>query len=350
STAAAGMLTPALEAHEGGPLLSLARQSLTRYRDVAAALRQETGIDIGLRQCGALAVALSGAEAERLADRAKMLRAAGVQIEAVSGAEARQREPEIGPAVVAAMAVPSEAQVEPRPLLKALAIAAERAGARFHAGEVVRGIIPAGDGVGGVALHDRVLETGCVVVAAGSWTMQVAALELPKEAIFPVRGQMVRLEQRTPALRQILFGEGGYVLPRPAGELLCGSTLERVGFRREVTVAGLSQILQHSTTLMPALAHATVDAHWSNFRPATPDGRPLIGALPRRGLYIASGHYRSGILWAPITADILTQALSGGPQVAGADHVAPNRLRHDDTATTHAALPTPRHPTAPHWH
>jgi glycine oxidase len=160
--------------------------------------------------------------------------------------------------------------------------------------------------------HDRGrIEAGAVVLAAGAWSNTVEGSGLPPGAVRPVRGQIALLDTRPPLLGRVVFSEKGYVVPRADGRVLCGSTMEEVGYERAVTAGGLRGVLDLAIEIAPALAGAPILETWSNFRPASPDGCPVLGASAVSDLYYATGHTRNGILLCPITADALAAAIVG---------------------------------------
>lgn len=338
SSAAAGILGPAVEAHHGHSgghphpgrrpaqetLLTLGLRSRELHALLATELREEHGIDVGFRRSGVMRVAIHEEERAALSAHAKLVRGRAL-VEVIDGDEARRREAALGPAVLAALELPEEAQLDPPVLLNALAIAAERAGARFVTA-TVRGIELDGGRARGVMLDGGVLSAEHVVVAAGSWTSLVPGLRLDAANVHPVRGQLLATRTRPPVFHRVIFGAGGYVVTRPDGRVLCGSTEERVGFARDVTFAGLASIVALATTLAPSLASAPVQAHWSSFRPGTADDLPLIGPAGPEGLWLASGHYRNGILLAPITAELLRDAILGHELPDEAAAVDPRRF------------------------
>ncbi|MAQ18512.1 MAG: glycine oxidase ThiO [Sandaracinus sp.] len=315
SSAAAGMLAPGAEA--GHPvaedhvdaLLRLGSWSRDLHETQAAWIREEHGVDIGFRRTGAMVVAFAGEEA-KLAEHAASL-GASYPHELLAGDPAREREPSLSSEVVRALDLPAEAQLEPVLLLRALALAAERAGAVFRSGAYVHEILTGGDRVRGVRVGPEVLEAPHVVVAAGSWTSLVPGLELAAAGIHPVRGQILATETRPPVFRRLIFGAGGYVATRPDGRVLTGSTEERVGYRREVTLGGIRSIVDVATRLAPRLAQAPLRDQWSSFRPGTADGLPLVGAAGPENLWLASGHFRNGILLAPATAELVAHHVLG---------------------------------------
>jgi glycine oxidase len=207
---------------------------------------------------------------------------------------------------------PDDARVDPPRLLSALRIAAERAGASFRSGAWVRRVAIERGRARGVSLEDgSLVRAEYVIAAAGSWSSLVEGVPLPKGGVVPARGQIVELGLQVPPIRSVVFGPKCYLVPRDDGRVLVGSTLEFVGFRREVTASAVHDLLGAAITLVPALRHATLRGAWSNFRPYTENQLPLIGESPVPSLLLATGHYRNGILLAPITADILQSLVLG---------------------------------------
>jgi glycine oxidase len=137
---------------------------------------------------------------------------------------------------------------------------------------------------------------------------------------------MVATHSRPPIFRRIVFGAGGYVVTRPDGRVLCGSTTERVGFERGITFGGMADVIDKAIRIAPALRSASIEEHWSSFRPGTPDGLPLVGETRIEGLFLASGHYRNGILLAPLTAELISDAMAGKPQSRQMQALSPRRF------------------------
>ncbi len=312
SSAAGGILSPGVEAVEPSPFYDLCRASLARYPALVRELEQATEIALGFRAGGTLEVALEDDHAQLLAARAERLARHGLPAEVLDDAEARRLEPGLSPATRGALFFPNEASIDPRPLARALYLAARAAGARFQTGQVLRIVQEGGRAVG--VDHDAGrIEAGAVVLAAGAWSALVPGSGLPRGAVRPVRGQIALLDTRQRLLGRVVFSDKGYVVPRADGRVLCGSTMEEVGFEKAVTAGGLHAVLGMAIEIAPALAAAPLIDTWSNFRPASPDGWPVLGPSPVPGLFHATGHTRNGILLTPITADAVAASVLGRP-------------------------------------
>jgi glycine oxidase len=310
SSAAGGILSPGVEAHELGPFYALCAASLARYPEFVREVEAASGMWVGLRGGGTLEVAFDDDHARVLAGRAEKLHRAGVAVDVLDDAELRRLEPGLSPEARGALHFTGEASLDPRLLGRAVYVAAVRAGARFITGQVRR-IVHEGGRAAGVDHESGRIEADAVVLAAGSWSLQVEGHGLPPGAVRPVRGQMAVLDTRPPLLSRVVFSARGYAVPRADGRVLFGSTMEEVGFEKAVTAGGLRDVLELALEIAPSLATAPVVETWSNFRPASPDGEPILGPGPVPGLFYATGHTRNGILLAPITADAVAAAVLG---------------------------------------
>lgn len=325
SSAAGGILSPGVEAVEPGPFYALCAASLERYEAFAREVERLSGMWVGWRGGGTLEVALDDDHAKILAARAEKLVRHGIPVDVLDDAAARGLEPGLSPETRGALWFRDEASLDPRLLGRALSIAAHRAGARFLPGQVRR-IATAGGRVAGVDHEGGRIEAGAVVLAAGAWSLQVEGNGLPPGAVRPVRGQIALLDARPPLLTRVVFSGRGYVVPRSDGRILCGSTMEEVGFEKQVTAGGLSTVLSIALEIAPALARTPVVETWANFRPASPDGEPILGAGTVPGLFYATGHTRNGILLCPITADSVSAAVLGRPTPVDLAPFSPARL------------------------
>lgn len=312
SSAAAGILGAQVEAHGPGPMLTLSLASRARYPRFAADLAKATGIDVGFRASGVLRVAFDQRTARRIISDTSWQRAAELPFTKVDRDAARKLEPALSRAIAGGVLFADDARIEPRVLLRALHVAAQRAGVNFRTGAYVKSVAVREGRARGVTLEDgSEIAASHVVVAAGSWTTLIGGLGLPSGAVRPARGQIVELESPSPLLTRVVFGPRCYLVPRDDGRTLVGSTLEFVGYRREVTAQAVRDLLDAAIELVPGLGDAVVTDSWSNFRPYTDDELPLVGPTPIEGLVLATGHYRNGILLAPITADIVAAVIGG---------------------------------------
>ncbi len=326
SSAAGGILSPGVEALEPGPFYALGRASLARYEQFAREVEALSGMSIAFRGGGTLEVALDDDHAKVLAARAEKILKHGLPVEVLDGTAVRRLEPAISPEARGALFFADEASLDPRLLARAVSIAAARAGATFLTGQVRR-IVTEGGRAAGVEHDAGRIEAAVVVLAAGSWSLQVEGHGLPPGAVRPVRGQIAVLDTRPPLLSRAVFSGHGYVVPRVDGRILVGSTMEEVGFSKAVTAEGLRHVLGVAIGIAPALAGAPVVETWSNFRPASPDGEPILGAGTVPGLFYATGHTRNGILLAPITADAIAAAVLGRPPPVDLAPFSPARFR-----------------------
>lgn len=286
SSAAGGILSPRVEAHGDRAARALGIASLGMYERWVDSLAAE----VGFRRCGVLVH-----KSESPDEDAVLI--AGAALSAIApGLTARQ-----------AWWLPEEGMLDTRLLVGAVRDAASLAGVEFRSGRTVVAV-----DAEGVGLDDGERVEGRVVVCAGAWTASVVGLEgLP---VRPVRGQLAALAD-TSVTSAVVFGPAGYMVPR-ADELVVGATMEDVGFARGVTAAGVRHVLDHAIELAPALAGAELLRTWSSFRPGSPDGHPLVGRV--RGAWVASGHFRNGILLAPLTAMRLVGAMLDGDALPSA--------------------------------
>ncbi len=326
SSAAAGILAPSIESFDDALALQLGRRSRELHAELGDELDELLGIDVGFRRSGVVRLAFDDDELAALQAQEAALTASAVRCELWSPERALEEEPSCNPELVGALHVPEDAQVRPKKLLLAVALGAERQGVEFRTGATVRSVLVEDGRAKGVQLGDSIVEADHVVVAAGSWTTLIPGVGLGSEAIFPVRGQMIRTHTRPPVFRRVVFGAGGYVVTRPDGEVLCGSTEERVGFARGITLGGMSSVIDVATRIAPGLTDAPIHDHWSSFRPGTPDGLPLVGQTSVERLWIASGHYRNGILLAPLTAELIADGVQGKTISRQAEALSPRRF------------------------
>ena len=309
SSAAAGILGPQAECDAPGPMLELGLRSREMYRAFVEELLALTGIDVGHRASGLVHAAWTDDGAEKLRERAKWQRDAKLRVELVDGRGAKELEPALAEGVVAALHMPDEALVDPRPLSRAVSQAASKAGATLQPANVKRVVLEGNRAIGVELADGSRIDAGAVVMAAGAWSGLVPNAGDWAKAVVPARGQLVQFQVAPTLLSRVIFTERGYLVPRSDGRLLAGSTLEFVGFEKKVTAAGMRSVLDLALAAVPALADAPILESWAGFRPFTPDGMPLLGKSPIDGLFFATGHHRNGILLAPITARLVADAV-----------------------------------------
>jgi glycine oxidase len=310
SSAAAGILAPQAEAEGPGAFLSLCLRSRALYPGFVEEVEALSGLRVGYRRSGVLHLAFAEASLERLRARVQSQAAEGLSAELLDGKSVRRLEPVLSPAVLGAALFEDDGSVDNRLLMRALSMAAERAGVRFVTGHV-RALLQANGRASGVDVDGDQLRADAVVVAAGAWTGLVPGCGLSPRQVRPARGQMVMLRSRLPLLERVAFSDGGYLVPRSDGHLLAGSTVEFEGFAKEVTAQGLKHILDVALQMVPSLADVPVVETWAGLRPFTEDRLPVLGPGPFPGLFLASGHFRNGILLAPVTAELLAEAVLG---------------------------------------
>jgi glycine oxidase len=339
SHVAAGMLAPVSEARLAErELLALGRASADRYPAFVEELADASGLDPGYLRCGTLAVARDRDEAEALERELAEREALGLPVERLLASEARRREPALAPALRLALAIPDDHAIDPRRLCAALAAAFERAGGtlREHAPAERIALSADGERVEGVALAGAPAADGAerihadqVVIAAGAWA---GALDgLPDHAripLRPVKGQIMRL--RDPSgpglLTHVIRMQPGYLVPRGDGRYVLGATMEEQGFDTSVTAGGTFELLRDATELVPGVSELAIERLQAGLRPGTPDNAPVLGPGAVAGLQWAAGHFRHGILLAPVTADLLAAALAGERLPALAAPFAPERF------------------------
>ncbi len=306
SWAAGGILAPQVEADRADDFFRLACASRDLYSDFACALQQETGIDVELDQAGTLYLGFTSSDEQELRHRFDWQKSAGLQIEWLSGDEARQLEPNISPHVRCALRFPNDCQVENRRLVQALVAANEKLGVRLMTKCEARSVRIEKERVVGVETNSGAIEAPVVVLAAGAWTSQIVPVSVQ---IDPVRGQMVCFDAERVA-RHVIYSARGYLVPRRDGRLLAGSTGEQVGFDKRVTDEGVQSIKSMAFEIAPCLKDLSVIDSWAGFRPHAEDNLPVLGPDEDvRGLFYATGHYRNGILLAPITAQLMAAAI-----------------------------------------
>ncbi|HEY0728043.1 MAG TPA: glycine oxidase ThiO [Pyrinomonadaceae bacterium] len=311
SFAAGGILAPQAEANARDEFFELASRSRELYKDFAAALREETGVDVELDSTGTLYVALSERDVDEIEKRYEWQSKAGLVVEKLTAAEARELEPCVAETVEGALRFPRDVQVENRRLLNALVNSVDKLKVHVATETNVESIAIERGRVLGVQTSRGFVSCQTVVVAAGSWSSTIDNAHTPK--IEPVRGQMICFDAKPQLTRHIIYSPRGYLVPRHDGRLLAGSTSENAGFTKQVTAGGVSHILANAHEISPQISNLPITDTWSGLRPRAADGLPVLGPCDEiDGLFYATGHYRNGILLAPVTGELIAEAVVAG--------------------------------------
>jgi glycine oxidase len=327
SWAAAGMLSPFAEAESDGPFLEFGLTSLGLWRGWAQAVQSETGIDVDFREGGKLRIALDEEEEGRLRDRLRWGAQRGLRVEWLDATTLLPEEPHLTRSARGGLFIEADHRVDNRKLTQALEALALGAGVEIQGGTEVRGVWRDSHRIRGVVLQDgsRVAAES-VLIAGGAWSGQLEDLPRPLP-VQPIRGQMVSLlPERLPSER-VLEAPGVYLVPRSDGRLLVGATVETVGYRSNLTAGGIHQVLAAAVRLIPGLADAPIAELWAGLRPGTPDGVPILGPDPEvEGLLYATGHFRNGVLLAPLTARLIANQVRGESEPQIPEAFLPDRL------------------------
>jgi glycine oxidase len=335
SGVAAGMLAPAGEASWGeDDLLALNLESLSRWPGFAEELEQASEIDLGFAQRGALHVALDRDEAESLRRRYELHRQLGLDSEWLTGAACRKLEPGLATGVRGGAHVPGEARVDPRRVVAALLGALERESVPVEAGVQVTSAKRASGRWRLETADGRTFSGAAVVLAAGCWSGRLEWV--PAEArppVRPVKGEILTLSGPAdqPVCERIVAGDRVYMVPRADGRLVVGATVEEKGFDTTVTAGGVHELLREAYRLIPEISELELAETTAGLRPGSPDNAPLIGSSASDGLLVATGHFRNGVLQAPLTADCIASLLAGDRPPIDLAPFSPRRFAGSDS-------------------
>jgi glycine oxidase len=304
SWASAGMISPAPESPAMIPFMPMSLGSVALYPELIRRVQDLTGKNVGYRKDGALDAILTGDVQEELSTIIALQHGVGLRAEALSAEQARELEPALTEEIEAAIFRPDEALLDNRIFTDAVLEAARIKGAQIFAGNGAVAIWKEGGRSKGLILEQGRAEAKWTIVAAGCFSARIEGVAT-YAPVFPAKGQMVALRCESVSLRHVLWVDHTYLVPRNDGRIIAGSTIERTGFDRDVTAGGIQKILSGAMLLVPALEKARIDETWAGLRPDSPDHLPIIGPTDVDGLLMATGHFRSGILLAPITARLI---------------------------------------------
>jgi glycine oxidase len=338
SWAAAGMLAAAVETEPGEEkLLALTLESQRMWPAFASELETATGTSLGYRDEGTIVVALTRDDAEQLRFTYDFQKSLGLEIEWLSGAEARRREPHLRPGIPGAVLSPRDHQVDNRRLACALAQAARGVGAVLREHDPVREVEVSGGRACAVVTDHGRDPADVVVLAAGAWSREIGGIsptDLPP--VRPIKGQMLALQMdpAAPLLRHVVWLPRGYLVPRQDGRLIVGATVEERGFDDALTAGGLFALIESAWRAMPAIEELPLAEMWVGFRPGSRDDAPMLGPSGVDRLVVATGHHRNGILLTPLTAHAVSGYVLTGRLSDAVAPFTPERFRKGQTQST----------------
>jgi glycine oxidase len=311
SWAGAGILSPAPESSAMLPMVGLGKASLKTYPEFVAQVEELSGQSVGFRPAGTLETFSSRHAIQELSTVVALHHGLGLKAEPLSARDARKLEPALSEDVEAAVLRPDEASVDNRALTAAVLEAARRSGVEIFAGERITAVRREGNRCVGFSSASDEIAAQTAIVASGSFSGAIAGVA-PFAPVKPAKGQMVALRSERVALERVVWSEHVYLVPRNDGRVLAGATVEYVEFDKTPTAGGMAKLLAAAIETVPGLADARVEEHWAGLRPDSPDHLPIIGPTSLDGFLVATGHFRSGILLAPITARLLREWITLG--------------------------------------
>lgn len=324
--ASAGMLAPYHEAQESGLLRALAVRSLALYDQFVADVQHDSAQIIPYFREGSLEVATADESTERLQAAARDLTASHVECTWLDAGAAHMAEPLLARDVTGGLLIPEHGYLGARDFTNALAKAARARGATIESADEVRRVTAKGNELH-VQTVGATIVSRHVVLAAGCWSGGIAMDDLPPVPVRPVRGQLVHLAWNGPSLRRIVWGTRCYIVPLADSSVLVGATVEEAGFDARVTVAGVRDLLDAVCELIPKAWQAGFLGARVGLRPGTPDALPIVGSSSRLpGLVYATGHYRNGVLLAPVTAKLVADLIADGRCDPVLDDLSPDRF------------------------
>ena len=334
SYAAAGMLAPVAEAAYGEePLVALSRDSLALYPAFVAELEQVSGRDVGLRTAGTLLVGFDEDDVRELDRTHAFHLELGLDARRLTPRACRAQEPSLTPRLRGGVHVGGDHSVEPRALHAALLDAVAAAGVELVARRVAELVVEGGC-ARGLRLEDgRELRGGQVVLALGAWSGRLPGVPPGSVPVRPVKGQILRLRGTClleGTVRALVRGRSVYLVPYGGDRLVVGATVEEQGFDPRVTAGAVLDLLRDATEVVPGLTELELVETLARWRPGTPDNGPLLGASALPGLVLATGHYRNGVLLAPVTAQAVTDVLAGTSLSGSAAAFSADRFARED--------------------
>jgi glycine oxidase len=329
SWAGAGIISPAPENPATIPLVPLAKTSLALYPEFVARIEADSGLSTGYRPNGTIQALFSRDAARELSTLIAVHHGLGLRADAISSEEARELEPSLSNDLEAAILRPDEASVDNRALTRAVLEAARKRGAQIFPHTLVTGIVREAARCSGLSIQGETIQSKFTLIAAGCFSAALAGAE-SYAPVRPAKGQMIAFRAEGLTINRVLWSDKIYLVPRNDGRILAGATVEYVGFDKQITAGGLEKLFTPALELVPGLARAGVEEMWAGLRPDSPDHLPILGPTDLQGLLIATGHFRSGILLAPITARLMREFILDNRVSVDWDRFSPLRFAQTD--------------------
>jgi len=325
SWASGGMISPAPENADMIPFVPMSLASVALYPEFIHRVETLTGVDVDYRKEGAIDVLLGDNAEEELSTVIALQHGVGLKARALSAEQAREMEPSLTDEMEAAIFREDEAALNTRAFTEATLKACAAKGVEVMARNGAKAIRRNGNRCSGLVLEQGEVEAKWTVIAAGCFSARIEGAA-PYAPVTPAKGQMVGLRCESLELKRILWLEHKYLVPRKDGRIIAGSTIERTGFDHDVTAGGVELILREAMKMVPGVEKARIEETWAGLRPDTPDHLPIIGPTDLDGLLIATGHFRSGILLAPVTARLIREWVSKQKVSVDWERVSPMRF------------------------
>ncbi|WP_285766880.1 glycine oxidase ThiO [Peribacillus sp. SI8-4] len=314
SSAAAGMLGAQAELEADDPLFTLANRSRGMFPALEKELKESSGVDIELVNKGMLKVALTNEQAAGLQNKIKTQQAAGLEAEWLTAADIRKAEPLLANALKGAMYIPHDGQVSAAKLALAFTKSAEELGVEIKEFVEVCDFLTENGVITGVVTTVGEFSSENVIVAGGAWSaflLEKAGINL---VTHPVKGECFSVLTNRPLIEKTIFSDGCYLVPKIGGRIIVGATVKPNTFNQQVSIDGIATLIEKATRLLPAIKGTEWEKTWAGIRPQTGDGLPYFGEHPAcKGLFIATGHFRNGILLSPITGVLMADMVEGKP-------------------------------------
>lgn len=328
SKAAAGILSAQMDLERPGAFFELCQASRRLYTGWVKRLEHASGIHVEYAQDGILFLAFTHRDVATMQTRMRWQQRRGLTVERWSPSEVRRHEPNVEGRFKAGFCFPTEAQVDNAKLMQALSRACRKVGVSVLEQTEIRRLLTRAGRVIGVQPPHQTLRASSVVNCLGSWA-SISGMQRLKLPVVPAKGQMLSFDAPKRLFHRTVMSEAAYGVQRRDGRLIVGSTVEFVGFDRHLTLAGMHRILSGFRQMVrpSVFDRSTFREAWVGFRPCSQDRLPILGPTRIEGLYAALGHFRHGILLAPITATLLTEFILTGESSVDLQPFSPARFR-----------------------